>query len=251
MLSCAAMLVVASPLLPQMAGWWPEITLGTAAALGAFVLTLLFVRWEGLRLHNVGAAPNRQSILRLVVGFGIGLFLVTLTATVLFSAGYVRWVRSPHANFASMAGPFITYLILSCREELAFHGYPLRNVERAYGMWRAQIFVALVFALEHRAGGYPWTQALLGAGVGSLLFGMAAIATGGLAVPIGLHAGWNFGQWMIGEKETSGILQEIVNDAHDENIRFARTFSYLVVMGSATFTFWLWDRRKSVRRNHA
>lgn len=73
-----------------------------------------------------------------------------------------------------------------------------------------QWMVALVFAAEHRLGGSTWIHALLGAGVGSLLFGMASLATRGLALPIGLHAAWNFGQWVAGDKEFPGIWRSTV-----------------------------------------
>jgi membrane protease YdiL (CAAX protease family) len=57
--------------------------------------------------------------------------------------------------------------------------------------------VAFAFAVEHVVGGMRWLHAILGAGIGSLLLGMAALATRGLAMPISLHAAWNFGQWWI------------------------------------------------------
>ncbi|MEG9435147.1 CPBP family intramembrane metalloprotease [Edaphobacter sp. HDX4] len=89
--------------------------------------------------------------------------------------------------------------------------WPVRFVQSAQcpqweqAAWTAQFAVALVFALEHLAGGATWINAILGTVGGSLLFGMAAIVMRGLAVPIGLHGAWNFGQWTLGEKESSGI----------------------------------------------
>src|SRR5205814_5127242 len=67
-------------------------------------------------------------------------------------------------------------------------------------------------SLEHVAGGSTWLHAFFGAGVGSLLFGMAALATRGLALPIGLHAAWNFGDWVHGGKDSIGLWHPIVAD---------------------------------------
>jgi hypothetical protein len=137
------------------------------------------------------------------------------------------------------------YLLLACREELAFRGYPLRQLERSFGVWPAQLLVAAAFALEHRAGGYSWTNALFGAFIGSLLFGMAALATRGLALPIGLHAGWNFGQWMIGEKETPGIwtpVQANGPSAHADHVALA---AYVLVFAAATLAFWRYRKARS------
>jgi len=105
---------------------------------------------------------------------------------------------------------------LAVREELAFHGYPLQRLKSIFGIWGAQLIVAFVFAFEHVLGGSTWQLALLGAGVGSLLFGMAAIATRGLAMPIGLHAAWNIGDWIRGGKGSVGFWKPIVEDDFKE-----------------------------------
>jgi hypothetical protein len=123
-------------------------------------------------------------------------------------------------------------------------------LEKTFGPWTAQLLVALVFAVEHKVGGWPWERALLGAGVGSIMFGMAALATRGLAVPIGIHAAWNFGQWMLGLNGTSGIWGVVVEQGQDQRAEQVRTIGYLVVMSVATLAFWLWYQ-KTRRRSSA
>jgi membrane protease YdiL (CAAX protease family) len=137
------------------------------------------------------------------------------------------------------------YLALSCREELAFHGYPLRRLDSLFGLYPAQLLIALLFAAEHVLGGYSWANALMGASTGSLMFGMAALATRGLAVPIGLHAAWNFGQWIIGGKEIPGLWIAVIEREFRVSVERASMISYLVVMGMATCCFWLWHRRRT------
>jgi membrane protease YdiL (CAAX protease family) len=139
----------------------------------------------------------------------------------------------------------LTYIAVSCREELGFRGYPLFRLKGFFGVWGAQIIVALVFAVEHMAGGWPLLRAILGAGVGSLMFGMAAIATRGLAVPIGLHAAWNFGDWILGGKGTPGLWQVVVEEGQQQRAQLSGTFGYLTVVSLATITFWLWYRSKT------
>jgi membrane protease YdiL (CAAX protease family) len=156
--------------------------------------------------------------------------------------GQVRWVRAPGPELTFGAIVLIGYLALSCREELAFHGYPLRRLQSRFGVWPAQLMVAAAFAIEHRVGGWPWADAFLGAGVGSLLFGMAAIASRGVAVPIGLHAAWNFGQWALGLRSSPGIWKSIV----PERNHFVGMMIYVAVFGTATIAIALWNRR-SVR----
>lgn len=241
-LACAFVLAAAAPLTRRIPGPWSDFVLGTVASLGAFALTVLFVRWERLRLEDVGAAPARRSVPRFGFGFLIGLLLVALSASVSAAIGHVRWVRAPGVSLTATTITLLTYIVLSCREELAFHGYPLRRLEQSFGLWGAQVIVALVFVVEHMAGGWPWPRALLGAGVGSLLFGMASIATRGLAVPIGLHAAWNFGDWMLGGKDSAGLWKVVVPEGQQGRADLVRTIAYLAVMGSATLAFWTWHR---------
>jgi len=230
-ISCAILVAVAAPLGTKLPGHWPEVVIGTTAALGALALTALFVRWEKLRMDDVGAAPDARTPLRFAIGFAGGSLLVAAWALISVAAGQLRWIRAPGMGLGSGVITLIGYVALSCREELAFHGYPLRRLQARFGVWPAQLTVAVAFAIEHRVAGWLWTDALLGAGVGSLLFGMAAIASRGLALPIGLHAAWNFGQWALGLKGAPVRNHLVV------------TMIYVVVFGTATIATALWHRR--------
>jgi membrane protease YdiL (CAAX protease family) len=83
----------------------------------------------------------------------IGLLLVTLCGSISAVASHVQFVRVPAVGFAETSITLITFIALSCREELSFHGYPLRCSERSFGLWSAPIIVAVVFAAEHMAEG--------------------------------------------------------------------------------------------------
>jgi hypothetical protein len=76
---------------------------------------------------------------------------------------------------------------------------------------------------------------------------MAALAMRGLAVPIGLHAAWNFGQWTLGEKETSGLWRPIVEQGYNLHVDHMGMLSYLLVFGSATVALWLFGNFRTHR----
>lgn len=66
-----------------------------------------------------------------------------------------------------------------------------------------------------------WKMSILGPGLGGVLFGLAALKTKGLALPLGLHFSWNFTQWLFGFKNNNGVWREIVEkgqETHAENI---------------------------------
>jgi membrane protease YdiL (CAAX protease family) len=240
---CAVLLATTAPVERQIRGLPPGLFTAAVASLGTLVLTVVFVRWEGLRIEDVGAAISRKSPLRFGIGFLLGFLLVAAHVSIEAFAGHVRWVRSEGVGLPEIATSMIVYVLLSCREELAFHGYPLRRLYSLFGLVSAQLIVALVFAVEHVAGGSPWVQALFGAGVGSLLFGMAAIATRGLALPIGLHAAWNLGDWMHGGKDPSGFWHPVVVEGFQSRAGRAGMVGYVVVMLAATLGFWWWHRK--------
>ena len=241
-LSCAAVLIASSSLTQWIAGPWSSVSLAVIASLGAFALTVLFVRWEGLQLKDVGAMPGRQSLPRVALGFLIGLLLVVLQSGLVGGMGHIHWVRLPGTGVAPAMFALMVYFVLAVREEVAFHGYPLRSLDRSIGIWGAQLIVAVIFALEHVAGGMTWLQAFSGAAVGSLLFGMASLTTRGLAMPIGIHAAWNFGQWMLGEKDSSGFWHPVIEKGFEGRVELAGSISYLLVMGLAILAF-CWYRK--------
>jgi hypothetical protein len=175
----------------------------------------------------------------MLVGFALGLLLVALQTCFVMLAGHVHWVRTPPIGLASIGTALLAYATLASREELAFRGYPLRRLDNRFGIWTGQLVVAFVFAMEHVAGGSTWANAILGAFTGSLLFGMAALAMRGLAVPIGLHAAWNFAQWTLGEKETAGLWRPIVEQGYKQRVDHMGMLGYLLVFGSATVAFYL------------
>jgi hypothetical protein len=100
MIGCAIVLVGVTPMVPKDQGSKSILFTGVAASLGAFGLTMLFVRWEGLRLDDVGVSPDRRSLLRFAIGFFIGAILVALNSSILWSIGHVRWVRARAIGFS-------------------------------------------------------------------------------------------------------------------------------------------------------
>jgi hypothetical protein len=240
---CAVILAAVSPVGSKLAGKWPEVVTGALASLGAFGLSVLFARWEGLRLADIGAAVDARSALRLALGFTLGISFIALWAALSAATSPVHWVRVREGGLPAVPLALAAYLLLACREELAFRGYPLRLLNGLFGLWFAQLFVAVVFAAEHRLGGLPGMRPLIGAAAGSLLFGMAALTTRGLAVPIGVHAAWNFGQWALGLRGGPSLWKPVVRDGLQPSVDLAGSIIYLALFGAATVAFWLRRRR--------
>lgn len=198
-----------------------------------------------------GTTFRIQSFRHLLCGAMLGIALVAVQAFFLALIVHARWTRVPNTSTWSAVVPWIAYLSLACREELAFRGYPLRRMERFLGPLAAQLIVASVFSLEHVGGGSTWGNAFVGVFIGSLLFGMAALATRGLAVPIGLHAMWNFGQWILGEKELPGLWKVWMADRLQTRAQDVGMVSYLLGAGIAILGFWRRHRKNRVSESRS
>ena len=195
----AIVLATLSGLTAGISKQWSQHLLIALAAIITFGITILFVRWEGIRLSDVGVIPRRGSLLRVVIGFLIGLILALLQPVLVLLSGHLKIIPAP-ASFSVVTSNFLLYFLIACREEIAFRGYPLRSLNYVIGPWWAQLIIAIIFSIEHIVGGMSWIHAFLGSGIGAILFGIAALKTKGIALPIGLHAAWNFGQWCMGFK---------------------------------------------------
>lgn len=227
---------------------WQGFVLGTTGSVGTFVFTWWLVRREGLRLQDIGLAWKRGSVGRFLIGAALGVaFFSTIAAIGVVFDGW-RWERSPGMGLGAVGMNAITFLALGALEELGFRGYPLRRLERRLGLWGAQFVVAAMFGLSHYAQGWPWLGAFVGTGLGSVLFGMAAVATRGLAVPIGLHAAINLTDWMLGGKETAGFWKPVApGGPMTEHSHLVGMIGYCSVLLVGIAGFWQWHRRNEDR----
>lgn len=117
-------------------------------------------------------------------------------------------------------------------------------VGTAYGSGRWERLFGFRASLWNMAAALRGGNAFVGVSIGSLLFGMAALATRGLAVPIGLHAMWNVGQWILGEKELPGLWKVWMEDRLQTRAQEVGMVSYLLGAGIAILGFW-WRYRKN------
>jgi membrane protease YdiL (CAAX protease family) len=216
----------------------------TALVLG---LTLLFLRREKRAPGSVGLALESGSMRRFAVGLIVGFSLYGLHLLIVSAvAGPIRLAPAPGADAGRLVLAVGTYLALSSMEELGYRGYPLRTLLPDIGLWPAQAIVVALFSLNHILFGWTWSMVLLGVTTGGLLFGMAAIASRGLALPIGLHAAWNIGGWSVGEKDTPGLWTMVLDEGNGVSAGRVGTIAFVGVMllGTAGFLFWHRSRER-------
>ena len=214
---------------------------GTLVTLGSLALTYALTKSDGISLSAIGAAWTTGSERRFLAGFAVGLAMVLLLLMLSRVAlGPLTFVRVQGVGLGSIALMTLTYVTLSAGEELGFRGYPFQRLRQRYGTVAAQIVVALAFAAYHMLQGWPAVNALIGTTAGSVLFGVATIVSGGLAFPIGMHAAWNIGTWMVGTKGDAGYWRMEVAPPPSF---VAGALVYLAVMGLSMAVLWWWWMR--------
>lgn len=181
---------------------WPVVMLAALLILGvcAFFLRLEKRSWAG-----EGLTPDRRRLGQFAAGLAGGVVLVGGLAWLLMLGGVLHWEPSRPFTAALLASGTAYFVGAVLVEELIFRGYALRRLAEGVGAAWAVALLAVVFGGYHllsigssfavKSGGPEllWTAA--GPLVGAIVFGVAAIRTGSLALPLGLHLGWNWTQW--------------------------------------------------------
>jgi len=219
------------------------------ASVLTFLLVYLFTRWQKLRLNDVGVVPGKLTIQRFVVGYVIGLSMAVIQALTVFGFGHLQLTIVPNITTQQIILPFFLYFFVACREELVFRSYSLRSLDYSFSSAVGLLFITTIFIVEHVMAGMTWKMAVIGSGLGGILFGLSALKTRGLALPLGLHSAWNFGQWMTGFKNKSGVWNAVVEKGYEtetENISLA---AFVSVMLLAIIGIVLFYKRKSIQEN--
>ncbi|MEO6723369.1 MAG: type II CAAX endopeptidase family protein [Ferruginibacter sp.] len=240
---CAVALIIFNSVTQGLKGIWSQILTALLTLIVALILTKLFSRWEKMPMKEAGIIPHRKSFSKFIIGWVIGVLLATLQPIIILATGHIKLEYATGFSSTMTATYFVWYLLLAFREEVAFRGYPMFSLYRVAGAWFAILFTGIIFIAEHKAGGMNWASAIWGAGVGSILFGIAALKTKGLALPTGLHAAWNFGQAMLGFKKEPGMLQVVIEKGYEERVDTMGWISYLLVMSFAILAlYYTWKK---------
>ena len=227
---------------------WQLTAWGLVSSGGLIALSLFLMRIEKGPRTQLGLALRPASLGRFSMGVLLGLasFAIHVSIVATF-AGPIRFEWVPGVGALAALIYFVRFLSTSCMEELGFRGYALRRLAGRRGPWPAVWLTAVAFGLSHLLYGWDMRTIALGVIPGGLLWGMSALATRGLAVPIGLHAAWNFASWSAGSRAETGLLQMIVEDDALERTQAVGAASYLSIFGALTVAFWIVHRRNVQR----
>lgn len=222
-----------------------DLTWGTLASLAVYALTRWLLRTERRAPSDVGIALSVHAVWRVLLGALLGFGVYGLTVLLVsVSVAPIRFDATGTPDVSTWMRIISGFLALSIMEELGFRGYPQHTLMPVLGYWPTLVAVALVFALSHALTGWPMETALLGVFPSALLFGAVAGRSGGLAMPVGLHAALNIAYWMVGAKESPGVWTIRVAPSEAARLSTAAPLVGAGVMILAALLVTVWPRRR-------
>lgn len=223
--------------------FWSRLLQALSAILAAFFLIWIFLKNEKRTYRNIELVWNKGTILRFLMGVLIGTALLALILFLLISLTDIQFKRSLNPiALQTWLRHLIIIIPFAFMEELVFRSYAFLKLNKAYGLLRAQIITAIVFALYHVVGGWSWQVSFLGPFVWAFVFGLAA------ALPTGIHVALNFLQILTGMKKDKASLWILdLKKGHVINAEaFANKvgiFLQVFILIVALLTTWLYVRR--------
>ncbi len=184
---------------------------GTAFAV--LMATLICLRMEGEPLPRLKAKPALRWSIEFGAGALGGLVLMLLIAGCVFALHGFHWQRNGAAGWKDLLAGTWLYLAVGVNEELLYRGYPFQRLTRGTGAWVSLALMSLWFAYDHwdnpGMAGSTRAWAMLNIFLAGILLGIGYLKTRRLALPMGLHLGWNWAQGSLLGFGVSGTM-----DAH-------------------------------------
>jgi membrane protease YdiL (CAAX protease family) len=180
-----------------------------------FLLTLL-ATWACVRLRretlgSVGWQMDRRWFAQAALGMALGLGSLLLAALLIATTGGVRFIPDPGRSVAALAWGGYVFLFVALLEENLFRGFLFQRLVDGAGVWFAQIALALLFAFGHwdnpGMDGLTRAVASVELALAALMLGLAWLRTRSLALPVGIHFGWNWAGGSLMGFGVSGVDQ--------------------------------------------
>ena len=180
------------------------------------VLFLLLATWAVTRLRrerlsSVGLRMDGRWAREFAVGSSVGIAMLLAVAGLMAASGAVRFELDPARSLGAIALGLNAFLWAALLEELLFRGFIFQRLIDGIGIVPAQIGMAALFAAGHWTNpGMDGVARIVGTvdiALAAIMLGLAYARTRSLALPLGLHLGWNWMQGSVMGFNVSGYAQ--------------------------------------------
>ena len=176
------------------------------------------LRAEKRPFVSIGFQLNGRWFRELGYGTVGGAGIMAVTALIAMGSGGFHWARGA-GDWRTLASGFALFTLVALNEETLFRGYLfqrlLDGLGRQGGLWVG----AALFAFAHWGNpgmhGATLFWASVNIALAGFLLGLCYLKTRSLALPIGVHLGWNFTQGNLlgfgvsGTTMAPGMLQPV------------------------------------------
>jgi membrane protease YdiL (CAAX protease family) len=180
------------------------------------VVFLLLVTWICMRLRRqplsgVGLRLDATWLRHTLWGIAFGAAEMLAVAALILLTGGVRFELDPTRGLAALASGIWFFTWVAVLEELLFRGFVFQRLVDGIGAPTALLLTSVLFTIAHWSNpgmeGSTMAWATVDNGLGAILLGLAYLRTGSLALPIGIHFGWNWTQGSLLGFDVSGLAQ--------------------------------------------
>jgi membrane protease YdiL (CAAX protease family) len=210
--------------------------------LAVIPVTLFLLVLEGRKPDSLGLSPSKRRLAQFSGGLVLGSAMVMAFCLLLGLFVQFGWQRNEQVTTTVWLAGICFYVQSSVVEEFMFRGYGFQRLQSVFGIGWAQGLTALLFAAYHMVNaGMPAAEALLFPGLGSLLFGYAFVRSGGVMLPIGIHAGWNFWQEQLAGssgRAQAGIWKVVLDPKTSIPFSVVYILTLLVTMAATLILRW-------------
>ncbi|MEO8001141.1 MAG: type II CAAX endopeptidase family protein [Arenimonas sp.] len=182
----------------------------------ASFIFILLATWACTRLRketlsSVGFQLDQRWLKEIVWGTLLGTASLLVAAGLIWAFGGVHFELNPTRSISTVAYGFYMFLFVALFEETLFRGFIFQRLLDGTGIWFPQILLAVLFAMGHWDNpGMQGTTKIFASfelALAAILLGLAYLRTRSLALPIGIHLGWNWSQGHLLGFGVSGIEQ--------------------------------------------
>ncbi|MFN7959432.1 MAG: CPBP family intramembrane glutamic endopeptidase [Holophagaceae bacterium] len=179
----------------------PRMGMGGVAWINAAIValaSLICVRLERRSFRDLGFRPGPRWLGELLAGTLGGILLILVTALIVKGLDGFHWERVADIGPRQLLTAAWAFLGVAFFEEIMSRGFPFQRLVEGAGTWVGQLVFAVLFALGHWGNpgmhGATKAWATLNIALAALLLGFCYLRTRSLALPIGVHLGWNWAQ---------------------------------------------------------
>jgi membrane protease YdiL (CAAX protease family) len=177
-----------------------------AIAAGTWLLTLRFLRADGMSPSDLGLAPGDNRFAHLGIGFFAGAVLTLVWIVIVTLTTRGTWHTNPAFRITALLGVCLFNFFNNVGEELVYRGYAFVRLADRFGPYIAVIATTALFALLHLQAGLPWLSVLAGVFSSGLIFAAIFARWRSLSLALGFHVATNIVQDASGLRTSAASL---------------------------------------------